>query len=196
VAIENNTFTLADPSQAPQLVTVCTGMAHAARFGSCTNVTQRANAFLPLQKEKQVVQRRIGGGGGGVGSGGGVLAASFERPSLVHRSYGGQHAWFSSVLAPGHAAAGHAAAGNAAAGNAGDLLAVLSLGGDGTPCPPPGKPPQNCSMTLLSSDAGRSWAPLTDWSAHSPNEILPLPNGSFVALPYGAAVETGPLCSS
>jgi hypothetical protein len=43
--------------------------------------------------------------------------------------------------------------------------------------------------SLRSDDDGRSWVAFADWSRHSPNEILPLPNGSFVVLPYSLAVD-------
>ena len=64
----------------------------------------------------------------------------------------------------------------------------MSLGGDGKPCPPPGKPPQNCSMMMHSDDGGRSFQPITNgWSSHSFNEIIPLhdSNNSFYSLGYG-----------
>jgi hypothetical protein len=100
------------------------------------------------------------------------LSADWEAPTIVHRSYGGQHAWFSEVAVPSHGA----------------LIAALSLGGDGTTCPPPGKV-QNCSMALRSLDGGRSWLRFSDWSHTAVNEVIPMPNGSFVTIPYGLKVD-------
>ena len=108
------------------------------------------------------------------------LHVSFEPPTVVHKSYNLQHAWFSS-LAPLPSSSTNND--NPANDN---LLLSFSLGGDGTPCPPPGKPKsfQNCSMTQLSHDGGITWRPLPDWSKHSFNEIVPLKN-SFLSLGYG-----------
>ena len=69
-----------------------------------------------------------------------------------------------------------------------DLILEMSLGGDGTPCPPPGKV-QNCSMAQHSDDGGRTWRPFHDWSRVGANEILSLPNGSFTTLPYSTTVD-------
>jgi len=103
-----------------------------------------------------------------------AVTATFEPPVVVHKSFDGQHAWFSSLTDPEDPQ--H------------DLLLSMSLGGDGTPCPPPNRT-QNCSMTLLSSDGGKSWDPFQDWSRFSPNEVLPLQNGSFLTLPYRLTVD-------
>ena len=103
-----------------------------------------------------------------------AVTATFEPPVVVHKSYDGQHAWFASLTDPQNPQ--H------------DLLLSMSLGGDGTPCPPPNRT-QNCSMTLLSSDGGKSWDPFQDWSRFSPNEVLPLQNGSFLTLPYRLTVD-------
>jgi hypothetical protein len=120
VLIARNTFTDVPPSQASQLITACEGMSHKRHtqpFASCSNITQRDNTFVPPQPAPAPTATPPP-----------RVSATFEDPTLVHRSYGGQHAWFSSVLAP-----------------AGRLVVDMSLGGDGTPCPPPGKT-QNCSM--------------------------------------------------
>ena len=48
------------------------------------------------------------------------------------------------------------------------MILEMSLGGDGKPCPPPGKPPQNCSMMMFSVDGGVSFKKITNgWSKHS-----------------------------
>lgn len=71
---------------------------------------------------------------------------------------------------------------------AGHLVLAMSLGGDGTPCPPPNRT-QNCSMSLLSADGGKSWRAFQNWSRFSPNEVMPLKDGTFATLPYRLAVD-------
>ena len=102
------------------------------------------------------------------------LQVTFTRPTVVHKSYNLQHAWFSSLASLQVTPSDH-------------LLLSFSLGGDGTACPPPGKPKsfQNCSMTVLSNNGGQSWTPLPNWSKHSFNTIVPLSTGSFVSIGYG-----------
>jgi hypothetical protein len=106
---------------------------------------------------------------------GGNITATWEAPIVAHQSCGGAHAWFSSLLDPRDT--GHS------------LLLDFSLGGDGTPCPPPEGPPQNCSLAMLSTNGGRSWSLFDNWSKFSPNEVLPYGNGTFVTLPYGLTVD-------
>ena len=84
---------------------------------------------------------------------------SVEDPVVAHRAYNKTHAWFSQLLVPSSDADGQR------------LLLDFSMGGDGTPCPPPGGPPQNCSQSMLSVDGGRSWALLSNRFA--PNAVLP-----------------------
>eukprot|EP00041_Stephanoeca_diplocostata_P023748 m.589619 g.589619 ORF g.589619 m.589619 type:complete len:462 (+) comp22372_c0_seq3:80-1465(+) len=108
-----------------------------------------------------------------------TVNVSFESPILVHSSFDGQHAWFSSLFPISVADA-----------VSNELLLVdMSLGGDGTACPPPGRPPQNCSMSKWSNNSGKTWNLFDDWSQHSPNAILELQNGSFVSIPYGLTVN-------
>ena len=64
-----------------------------------------------------------------------AVAVAWEDPVVVHQSCDGVHAWFSSVVQP--------------LSPSDRMILTMSLGGDGTPCPPPGKPAQNCSMTQL-----------------------------------------------
>ena len=103
------------------------------------------------------------------------IHATFSPSTVVHESFNGQHAWFSSVL-------------NA---QRGVLIVAMSLGGDGTPCPPPGKPPQNCTMAQLSRDNGVSWTPFEDWSKSGANEVegLASQNGSYFTFPYSVTVD-------
>ena len=104
-----------------------------------------------------------------------AVAATFEPPVVVHRSFDGQHAWFSSLVDPRDQRR--------------NLVLSMSLGGDGTPCPPPNRT-QNCSMSLLSSNGGKSWEPFQSWSRFSPNEVMPLGDGStFLTLPYRLKVD-------
>ena len=61
------------------------------------------------------------------------VEVTWEDPVVVHQSCDGVHAWFSSVAQP--------------LSPSDRMVLTMSLGGDGTPCPPPDKPAQNCSMT-------------------------------------------------
>ena len=154
VSIQDNVFE--GPSLNSTFITECEGMSHDAmpRFTSCTGIVKKNNSFVARPTVK----------------------IDFEPPVIVHRSFDGQHAWFSSLLQP-------------STGPTNGLLLDMSLGGDGTPCPPPGGPPQNCSMMCGSADGGKSWQPLPDWGHVSSNEVIPLPNGSFVSLGYSMKVE-------
>eukprot|EP00937_MAST-01D_sp_MAST-1D-sp2_P001775 g1775.t1 len=102
---------------------------------------------------------------------------SVEDPVVAHRAYNKTHAWFSQLLVPSSDADGQR------------LLLDFSMGGDGTPCPPPGGPPQNCSQSMLSVDGGRSWALLSNRFA--PNAVLPgaRGSGSLVTLAYRQALN-------
>ena len=172
VTIINNTFL---NCQQNSFITECTGMSHRAdpTFSSCSDIKRIANRYkatLPKSKHKE-------------------LNVHFEPPVLVHQSFHGQHAWFSSILCPNSSELSD------------DLLLTMSLGGDGTPCPPPGGKPQNCSMSLYSNNGGKSWSELSDWGHEAMNEVIPLDDGSFIVLGYGTkflpssnnmtAVQTG-----
>ena len=102
-----------------------------------------------------------------------ALNITFHAPTLVHQSFNLQHAWFSSLASTSSLPTNN-------------LLLSFSLGGDGTSCPPPGKPPsfQNCSMTQSSTDGGKTWKPLMDWSRHSFNTLVPLDNNTVVSIRY------------
>eukprot|EP00039_Didymoeca_costata_P023488 m.7309 g.7309 ORF g.7309 m.7309 type:complete len:427 (+) comp3686_c0_seq1:77-1357(+) len=117
---------------------------------------------------------------------GSSIQARFEAPTIAHISHGFEHAWFSNLLWP--SLEPH--------GLNGTILLTGSMGGDGTPCPPPGKPPQNCSLSMHSEDGGRSWSLFSDWSKHAPERVLVLPNGSFVTVSYGLEVSNDTVFAS
>lgn len=107
------------------------------------------------------------------------FVATMESPVLVGSSNSTKY-WFSRI---------HGTNTYAATGGPKQLLVSLSMGGDGTPCPPPGGPPQNCSASLQTSDDGATWDYV---GTTGPNAVVPLgPHGSgiFRALNYGGHVN-------
>ena len=75
------------------------------------------------------------------------VAASFDTPVVAHATSDGVHSWFSSIMTP--------------LSKGGDAMVMtLSQGGDGTPCPPPGKT-QNCSCAYRPATGGAAvWGAL------------------------------------
>eukprot|EP00040_Diaphanoeca_grandis_P002453 m.21716 g.21716 ORF g.21716 m.21716 type:complete len:356 (-) comp13512_c0_seq1:401-1468(-) len=69
-------------------------------------------------------------------------------------------------------------------------MLTMSLGGDGIPCPPPGIK-QNCSMSQISTDGGRTWVAPTNWSKYGSNEVVPVDDdlGTFLSLGYSTEVD-------
>ena len=86
-----------------------------------------------------------------------ALKATFEPPTIIHRSYDGQHAWFSELVAIGAKRT---------------LMVGLSLGGDGTPCPPPALAGEASSGCTNSNSTGGGVARSS--TASPPLLLLPL----------------------
>jgi hypothetical protein len=168
VTITNNSFINCNPNT---FITQCTGMSHRAQptFSSCSNI-KRINNHFTLAKANSLPIRRAPTN---------KLNVHFEPPVLVHRSFNGQHAWFSSILCPD------------VSGLSDKLLLTMSLGGDGTGCPPPGGAPQNCSMTQYTNNGGKNWQKVYNWGHVNINEVVSLDDGSFIALGYGTKFVPG-----